>query len=85
MPTDFSTLFDSLLLFEGSVDGRPALVVSEGIPLDPARVKAAVQQGASISHSHGGFDNDCATMNSVLTRVLGSAPKQPFTPRDLNY
>lgn len=72
-------------LFSGTVDGRPALVVSEGVPLDPAKEAAAIQQGASVSHSHGGFDNDCATMNSVLTRVLGSAPKMLFTGRDLNY
>ena len=72
-------------LFDAQIDGRPALVVSEGIPLDPAREKAAIQQGASVSHSHGGFDNDTATMNSVLTRVLGSAPKRAFTSRDLSY
>jgi len=72
-------------LFDGTVDGRPALVVSEGIPIDAAKESAAIQQGASVSHSHGGFDNDCATMNSVLTRVLGSLPKRPFTSRDLNY
>jgi hypothetical protein len=72
-------------LFSGSVDGRPALVISEGIPIDPAKANAAIQQGASVSHSHGGFDNDCATMNSVLVRVLGSAPKRLFTPRDLHY
>ncbi len=72
-------------LFGGEVDGRPALVVSEGIPLDPARERAAIQQGASVSHSHGGFDNDTATMNSVLTRVLGGVPKRPFTSRDLHY
>jgi hypothetical protein len=72
-------------LFDGTVDGRPALVVSEGIPIDAAKEAAAIQQGASVSHSHGGFDNDCATMNSVLTRVLGSLPKRPFTSRDLNY
>ncbi|HEX7971376.1 MAG TPA: hypothetical protein VF501_04050, partial [Thiobacillus sp.] len=72
-------------LFGGSVDGRPALVVSEGIPLAPAQEGAAVQRGASVSRSHGGFDNDPATMNSVLTRVLGGVPKRLFTPRDLNY
>lgn len=72
-------------LFAGTVDGRPALVVSEGIPLDPAGEVAAIRQGASVSHSHGGFDNDTATMNSVLTRVLGHAPKRLFTARDLNY
>jgi hypothetical protein len=72
-------------LFGGNVDGRPALVVSEGIPIDAAKEASANQQGASVSHSHGGFDNDCATMNSVLTRVLGHAPKQLFSPRDLHY
>lgn len=72
-------------LFKGQVDGRPALVVSEGIPIDPAKEAAAIKLGASVSHSHGGFDNDCATMNSVLTRVLGSAPKRLFTSRDLKY
>jgi hypothetical protein len=72
-------------LFDKTVDGRPALVVSEGIPIDPAKEAAAIKQGASVSHSHGGFDNDCATMNSVLTRVLGSAPKRLFTGRDLHY
>lgn len=72
-------------LFGGEVDGRPALVVSEGIPLDPAQEAAAIQQGASLSRSHGGFDNDTATMNSVLVRVLGDTPKRLFTPRDLHY
>ena len=71
-------------LFKGTVDGRPALVVSEGIPIDPAKELAAIRQGASVSHSHGGFDNDCATMNSVLTRILGSAPKRLFSGRDLD-
>lgn len=72
-------------LFGGLVDGRPALVVSEGIPIDPAQEPAVVAQGASVSHSHGGFDNDCATMNSVLTRVLDGAPRRLFTARDLHY
>jgi hypothetical protein len=72
-------------LFAGNVDGRPALVVSQGGPLDPTQEAAAIQQGASVSHSHGGFDNDTATMNSVLVRVLGGPPKRLFMPRDLNY
>lgn len=72
-------------LFSGAVDGRPALVVSEGIPIDPAHEAAAVARGASVSHSHGGFDNDCATMNSVLTRVLDGTPRRLFTARDLHY
>ena len=35
--------------------------------------------------THGGFDNDPATMNSVLTRILGRKPKYPFNARDLDY
>lgn len=72
-------------LFAANGAGQPALVVSEGIPLNSAEEAAAILQGASVSHSHGAFDNDTATMNSVLARVLGGAPKRLFTPRDLNY
>lgn len=72
-------------LFSGKVGTRPALVVSEGIPIDPAQEAAAIARGASVSHSHGGFDNDTATMNSVLTRVLDGTPTRLFTTRDLHY
>ena len=37
------------------------------------------------STSHGGFDNDPATMNSVLRVILGSAPRVLFTPQSLDY
>lgn len=40
---------------------------------------------ASQSDSHGGFDNDVVTMNSVLRRILGRKPKEPFTLRDLQF
>ena len=43
------------------------------------------QSKRSNSNSHGGFDNDPLTMNSVLTRVLGKKPVQPFTSASLNY
>ena len=72
-------------LFGGKTGGRPSLVISEGNPIDPAKEKAAIAQGASLSRSHGGFDNDPVTMNSVLTRVLDGAPQRLFTPRDLHY
>lgn len=72
-------------LFGGQVDGRPALVVSEGMALDVAKEIVAVREGVSASRSHGGFDNDTATMNSVLTRVLGKVPARPFESRDLKY
>jgi hypothetical protein len=43
------------------------------------------QSKRSHSNSHGGFDNDPLTMNSVLTRVLGRKPVQPFTAASLKY
>ncbi len=44
-----------------------------------------LQSKHSHSDSHGGFDNDPLTMNSVLTRVLGKKPAQPFTSASLKY
>lgn len=72
-------------LFAGMVDGRPALVSSNGESIASARQSSAIAQGASASRSHGGFDNDPLTMNSILTRVLDAPPSRPFTPRDLHY
>jgi len=37
------------------------------------------------SESHGGFDNDPTTMNTMLRRILGKKPKQPFTEKSLKY
>jgi hypothetical protein len=37
------------------------------------------------STSHGGFDNDVATMNSLLRTILGSEPGHPFTEEILDY
>lgn len=37
------------------------------------------------STTHGGFDNDLATMNKVLETVLGHAPDTPFTRETLTY
>lgn len=54
--------------------------------LTGARVEPPGRETASShSRSHGGFDNDAPTMNSVLYRILGHVPPRPFTPRDLNY
>jgi hypothetical protein len=39
----------------------------------------------SQSDSHGGFDDDKATMNSVLRFILGTQPKTEFTDRDLQF
>jgi hypothetical protein len=39
----------------------------------------------SRSNSHGGFDNDPDTLNSVLFRILGQAPRRALTTRDLQF
>jgi hypothetical protein len=39
----------------------------------------------SRSNSHGGFDNDPDTLNSVLYRILDGPPPRPFTTRDLQF
>lgn len=48
-----------------------------------ARTVAAKGSKDSASDSHGGFDNDEATMNSMLRIVLGTKPASPFKPSDL--
>ena len=35
------------------------------------------------STSHGGFDNDEFTLNSLLTGILGQAPARPFTAAEM--
>ncbi|HUT23489.1 MAG TPA: C1 family peptidase [Sumerlaeia bacterium] len=37
------------------------------------------------SKSHGGFDNDPATMNDILKTILGRKPAKPFTTEELAY
>jgi hypothetical protein len=63
-------------LFSGTIEGRPSLVVAG---------RRGAAGSISQSDSHGGFDNDCATLNSVLHRILGRAPSPGFVLRDLQY
>jgi hypothetical protein len=63
-------------LFKRTVNGLPSLVVA-GRSEGPA--------STSRSDTHGGFDNDPDTMNSVLWRILGGKPARPFTTRDLQF
>ncbi|WP_054699212.1 hypothetical protein [Desulfosarcina cetonica] len=35
------------------------------------------------STSHGGFDNDFRTMNSILKRILGKTPPKPFKEHEM--
>ncbi|QPJ62937.1 MAG: C1 family peptidase [Candidatus Nitronauta litoralis] len=39
----------------------------------------------SKSETHGGFDNDPVTMNSLLKKILKGPVKRPFEEKDLNY
>jgi hypothetical protein len=57
-------------------DGLPSLVVA-GVEGGPGAL--------SRSNTHGGFDNDPDTLNSVVFRILGQDPRRPFTTRDLQY
>ena len=65
-----------LNLLNSAVDGLPGIVIS-GAGDKPGAI--------SKSDTHGGFDNDPNTMNSVLVRILGELPKIPFTARDLHF
>jgi pimeloyl-ACP methyl ester carboxylesterase len=67
---------DIAMMLEKRVNGLPSLVVAGD----------AEGEGATCrSDSHGGFDNDKDTLNSVLYRILGGTPKRPFDNRDLQY
>jgi Papain family cysteine protease len=55
---------------------RLELVRSEGATVAAARCTAS---------THGGFDNDLATMNDLLRVILGAEPVTPFTPETLDY
>lgn len=56
----------------------------------PTALAVKVSEGAgrnpeTESTSHGGFDNDPATMNDILKRVLGEPPQVPFSRENLDY
>jgi hypothetical protein len=42
-------------------------------------------RGPCRATTHGGFDNDEHTLNSILKTVLGKKPKRKFTEDDLDY
>jgi hypothetical protein len=64
-------------LFKKKVDGHPSLVIAGATTNDPA--------STSRSETHGGFDNDEWTLNSILHRILGRVPNPKFGSRDLQY
>ena len=66
------------------VDAEIAALLAPGMVV-AGETRASDGRIMSRSESHGGFDNDADTMNSVLTRILGAAPKRPFMTRDLQF
>jgi len=69
-------------LLSGKSNGRPNLVVSGAVAAADA---PAMVGSISRSDSHGGFDNDADTMNSVLVRILNDLPQRTFDSRDLRF
>lgn len=69
-----------MMQYAGHATDLPAksVFVSRGEPPEGVVVPTA-------SISHGGFDNDPATMNHILGRVLKTKPKKPFTTESLKY
>ena len=65
---------------ELAADGLPRLITAGG-----QREATGQERASSQNASHGGFDNDPATMNSVLYRILGRAPVRPFSRHDLAF
>ena len=56
-----------------------------GLPTVIIAGKAGRPGSQSKSNSHGGFDNDPATLNSMLFRILGGKPEREFDVRHLQY
>ncbi len=65
-------------MLQQPINGWPSLVIAGKAP-------GKEDEGPDISRSdsHGGFDNDTFTLNSVLYRILGKKPKRKFDSRDL--
>jgi hypothetical protein len=58
----------------------PGLVIAGAVPPE-----TKIRPDVSRSETHGGFDNDVYTMNSVLFRILGKKPGREFGVRDLQW
>jgi hypothetical protein len=74
--------------------GIPLLGMATHLPLlssvlNPLQSRAAVYESgadaATASDSHGGFDNDPVTMNTLLREVLGGEPTRKFEKKDLDF
>jgi len=60
--------------------------LKKGVKPKPANLKLIVSNGKTTKKSktasttHGGFDNDHHTMNTILKNIIGSSPQKPFQP-----
>lgn len=70
-----------LLGMEKFIDGSDGIGADQGLRLFNTRD----HPGLTRSESHGGFDNDVATMNHILQTILGQAPAAPFRKDELDY
>jgi hypothetical protein len=59
---------------ETAIAGMQKYALSPAAKLDIAYSKPG---GLSTSKSHGGFDNDVATLTSIMSRILGKKPPLP--------
>lgn len=41
------------------------------------------KKGVTTSTSHGGFDNDASTMNTIMSHILKKAPQKPFAKKEM--
>ncbi len=41
------------------------------------------KKGVTSSVSHGGFDNDINTMNTIMAQILGKTPEKPFAEEEM--
>jgi len=57
-----------------AIAGMQKYAPSPGPKLEIAYSKSG---GITTSKTHGGFDNDVATLTSIMTRILGKKPEKP--------
>ena len=59
---------------ETAIAGMQKYALSQGPKLDISYSKTG---GSTTSRTHGGFDNDVATMTSIMAHILGKKPEKP--------
>jgi hypothetical protein len=67
------------------INSKPDLLTSAFDEVIESVGKGVTADAKCTSETHGGFDNDLATMNEMLSRILGKNPDHLFDQRDLDY